>query len=121
MSKKNKKGFTLIEVLVSVLLVFMIGFTLTKISSQNINTIQSTKEDLTYLYSTIIHSTHEYRDINDYLGINEIPQYTYSIEKKKSDLGSSSIVLSETFIINYNLEKESIKSDTNTKSFFRIK
>jgi prepilin-type N-terminal cleavage/methylation domain-containing protein len=121
MNSLDKRAFTLIEVLVSVMLIFIIGFTLTKISSQNINTIQSSKDDITYLYSTVVTTSNEYRDINDYLAIKDIPRYSYTVETKKVDLGSSSIVLSETFVINYNLERENIKSDYTTKSFFRIK
>lgn len=121
MSKLNKKAFTLIEVLVSVFLIFIIGMTLMKISSQNITTIQSAKNDYTDLYSTVVHSTHEYRDINDYLSIKDIPKYTIRVEEKKTNLGGSSIELTKNFIINYTLEKESIKDDQQTKSFFRIK
>lgn len=121
MIKKQKSSFTLIEVLVSVFLIFIIGFTLTKISSQNINTIQSSKSDFTYLYSTVINSMHGYKNINDYINIKNIPKYLYKIEKKEEDLEYSSIVVTDTFIINYNLKKESILSDENSKSFFRIK
>ena len=115
------KAFTLIEVLVSVFLIFIIGFTLTKISSQNISTIQSSKQDYTYLYSSVLNSTHQYKDINDYLEIQDIPKYSHTIEKKEEDLSFSSIVLTDSFVVNYNLKKESIKSDTNTKAFLRIK
>lgn len=115
------KSFTLIEVLVSVLLIFMIGFALTKISSQNINTIESMKKDNSYLFSAVINSTHNYRDINDYLSIRDIPKYNNTVEKKKIDLGFSSLVLRDDFVIDYNLEKESILSDTIQKTFFRIK
>lgn len=115
------KAFTLIEVLVSVFLIFIIGFALAKISSQNVNTIQSTKSDITYLYSAVINSSHQYKDINDYLEIRDIPKYNYKVEKKQDELGIVSRPLSETFIISYRLEKERIKSDETTKSFFRIK
>ena len=115
------KSFTLIEVLVSVMLIFMIGFALTKISSQNINTIQSIQNENSYLYSAVIHSTHNYRDINDYLSIRDIPKYNNTVEKKKTDLGFSSLALRDDFVIDFNLEKESIKSDTIQKTFFRIK
>lgn len=115
------KAFTLIEVLVSVFLIFIIGFALTKISSQNINTIQSINNNNTYLYSTVVNSTHEYRDINDYLSIKDIPLYDNKIEKKKTELGFSSLVIREDFIININLEKESISSDSTKKTFFHIK
>lgn len=121
MTKERKKAFTLIEVLVSVMLIFIIGFTLTKISSQNINTLQKAKDNYVYLYSAVINSTHEYRDINDYIGIRDIPKYDLSVEKRKDELSTTSLELAENFIINYILEKESIKDDNQTKSFFRIK
>ena len=115
------KSFTLIEVLVSVVLIFMIGFALTKISSQNINTIQNIKNDNSYLYSTVINSTHDYRDIKDYLSIENIPEHDYEVEKKTIFLGTTSLVIRDDFVINFNLEKESVKSDTKQKTFFRIK
>lgn len=121
MVKIKKNAFTLIEVLVSVMLIFIIGFTLTKISSQNINTLQKAKEDYTYLYSSVVNSTHEYRDINDYIGIRDIPKFDLRVEKKKANLSTTSKELTETFVISYILEKESIKDDKQTKSFFRIK
>ena len=121
MNSKHKKAFTLIEVLVSVFLIFIIGFTLTKISSQNINTIQDSKEDYTYLYSAVVNSTNEYRDINDFLGIRDIPKYEITVEKKREVLSITSLELTETFVINYTTEQESIKDDKATKSFFHIK
>lgn len=117
----NKKAFTLIEVLVSVFLIVIIGLTLIKISSQNINTMQSVKTDFTYLFSTVINSTNDFRDVNDYLNIKDIPSYDYLVEKKTKHVSSSSFALSDEFIVDYTLEKEIIKSDYDKQVFFRIK
>jgi len=115
------KSFTLIEVLVSVFLIVIIGLTLTKISSQNINIMQSVKLDHTHLNSVVINNTNDYRDIDDYLNIRDIPGYDYKVEKKRKEISSSSFVLNDNFIVNYILEKEIIVSDDEQQAFFRIK
>ncbi len=115
------KSFTLIEVLVSVFLIVIIGITLTKISSQNVNIMQSVKLDYTYLNSTVINNTNDYRDIDDYLNIKDIPGYDYKVEKKRKQISSSSFMLKDDFIVNYTLEKEIIVSDDEKQTFFRIK
>ena len=61
------RAFTLLEVLVSVVIVFMIGMTLTQISSQNVNVLQSVKDDISSYDSAILYATNEYRDLNSYL------------------------------------------------------
>jgi Tfp pilus assembly protein PilV len=121
MNNINKKAFTLIEVLVSVLLIFIMGFTLTKISSQNINTLQSSKEDYIYLYSAVVNSSHEYKDINDFIDIRDIPKYTIRVEKTNEVISVTSLSLIEGFKINYTTKKESIKNGKQTKAFFLIK
>lgn len=117
----NKNAFTLIEVLVSVLLVVMMGLTLVKISSQNINTLQTVKEDYTYLYSSALNSIHDYKEIDDFITISDIPKYNLRVEKQKDIFVTTTINLTNYFVIAYTIEKESIKDEQQTKSFFRIK
>lgn len=115
------KSFTLIEVIVAVAIIFIIGLTLSKISSQNINTLMSVKEDLTHLDSLAINSTNEFKDINDYSNILDLPKIEYKVEKKLEELAQTELVISPSFTIVYISQKETIKNDQTQKSYFRIK
>ena len=116
------KAFTLLEVLISVVLVFMIGEALTKISSQNINVMESVKKNMTCFDSVMLNSTNDYRDLNSYLSIKDIPLYDALVEKKTPQIVKNrNIIIDKDFIINYTINKESLKINNETKSYFRIK
>lgn len=117
----NKKAFTLLEVLISVLLIFMLGMALIKISSQNINILETVKKDVSYLDSLIVNSDNDYKDINSYTSIKDLPKYEATVTKKTYDLSSSSIILRDDFIINYEIKREKIEINDETKAYFRIK
>jgi hypothetical protein len=116
----NEKAFTLIEVLVSVVLIFIIGMTLTKVSSQNTNTLYAVKHDFTFLDSAALNSDQDYKDINDYIKIQDIPKFNYRIEKKEDIIGESVLPITDQFMINYTLKKEELKSEKSSHAYFRI-
>ena len=115
------RAFTLLEVLVSVVIVFMIGMTLTQISSQNVNVLQSVKDDMNSYDSAILYTTNEYRDLNSYLNIAEAPKFEVIVERKSLDLSSDAVMITKDFIISYNISKDRIKIDDETKAYYRIK
>ena len=114
------KAFTLIEVLISVVIIFMIGMTFVKISSQNVNVLQSAKVEMNSYSSAVINSSSEYRSLNDYIVFRDIPRTDAVVEKKRVDLGVFPLVSTEEFSINYTLQNEKVKINDETKSYFRI-
>ncbi len=117
----TKKAFSLIEVIVAMTLIVIIGLTLAEISSQNINTIQSAKEDKTYLHSLALNSTNMYKNIKDYSNIKDIPIADYTIEKSTKELGMVSFELIDGFSFEFFYEEIIIKDAYEEKSYFAIK
>lgn len=114
------RGFTLIEVIVSVVLIFILGVALLQISSQNTNILESSKKDKVYLHSLALHSFNEYKDLDDYVSLTDIPRYDLKISKKTSIIGTSEFEF-KGVKIKYVLNKITIKLDDETKSYFEIK
>lgn len=116
------KSFSLIEVIIAVVLVFIIGLTLAKISSQNVNTLQSVQNSKTYLHSLALQSSNEFKDINDYSSIEDLPKIEYKIEKELEELQNIRVELIEGFSLDFILQKQTITDENNDKkSYFRIK
>ena len=115
------RGFTLVEVLVSVVIIFAIGTTLTQISSQNVNVLQSVKKDLISYNSVVLNSTHSYRSLNDFLKIQNIPSIDAKVSKRDKDVGSFPLVTAKGLRVNYGVSKNIIKIKEETSGYFRLK
>jgi hypothetical protein len=99
----------------------MLGMALVKISSQNVNVLQSVKDDINSYASAVINNSNEYRTLKDYISIIDIPKPDVQVEKKNIDLGGFSLISTKEFTLGYNLQHDQIKINNETKSYFRIK
>ena len=115
------KAFTLLEVLVSVVILFMIGMTLVQISSQNVHALENLKIDRNSYASAVINSHNEYASLYDYLYIYEIPKFDVRVEKKNIIIGEVPLISTKQFKIVYTLSKDIIKINDESKAYYRIK
>jgi prepilin-type N-terminal cleavage/methylation domain-containing protein len=67
-----KRGFTLLEVLVSVSLLFVVGMALTEVSTKNLQSIEVYHNTHDMLSSLVLHNNNHYRHINDYSGFQGV-------------------------------------------------
>lgn len=115
-----RNSFTLLEILISVVLIFIIGMSLTEISNNNTNAIIKDKNTRFELASLVIQSSNTYREIRDYFKIKDIPNPDILVDRKKEFLYNSMIVLDENTSVEVSAEKETVIINDETLTFFRF-
>lgn len=118
-----RDGFTLLEVLASVVLLFIIGMALTEISSKNLKSIEHYRNTHYGLASLAIYNENDYRDINDYSSLSGIPKWDITASKKiefENEL-SYQITEDESSIITITVEKITINLDGQDSVFYRFR
>ena len=116
-----RKAFTLIEVLISVVIIFIISMALVKISAQNFNILKGLETDKSSYASAVLNSSSDYRSLYDYINIRDIERFDSIVERKNIYIGSFPLVSMEKFQINYSIEKEKIKIDNEVRVYVKIK
>lgn len=115
-----QNSFTLLEVLISVVLIFIIGMSLTEISNNNTNAIIKDRNTNYEMASLVIQSSNTYREIRDYFKIQDIPNPDILVDRKKEFLYSNVLVLDENNSLEILTEKETININDETLTFFRF-
>lgn len=82
-----RQGFTLIEVVVSAVLIAVIGVSLIKLSSSNIEGVEYSREKRYDLFSLVLFQVSEFGHIKDYSGLEaediEIPEWKVESEEEE--------------------------------------
>ena len=116
-----RKSFTLIEVAVSVILLFTIGLALSDIAKSNTDILFKSKDTTYGKFSFLAYDPSEFKDFKDYLKIKEIPIENGDVKKRVDFLYSLSLPLNEKVVISLEGNKESLKIGEATNAFFRFK
>jgi prepilin-type N-terminal cleavage/methylation domain-containing protein len=119
----SKRGFTLIEVVVSVALIFVIGLALNKIALSNVETLENYKNYNKSFTSAPLNSSNEYKDINSYFGFGNsasVPVIDKSVSKRSENIGGSVVPYGNGLTITYSLNKKIIKIDDETTVYISI-
>lgn len=116
------KGFTLIEVIVSVVLIFFIGLALNKISTANVDGLRNLDKHKVCLASAVINSKDEFNKIDSYLDFDvlNLQKYDYDVYRKKDFLRETKLEIGEHLKISYVINKYDIKVDDEKTTFIKI-
>lgn len=116
-----KGGFTLIEVLASVALLFIVGMALVEISAINTDAYEQ--------YSTIrfdqaplvTFNPNTFREISDYSALQNVPTQDLLVDKKRDFLTEQILMVSETETLTLIYEKETLELGDETIAVFRFR
>jgi len=123
----NKGGFTLIEVVVASILIAIIGISLIKLSSANIEGVEHARKERYDLYSLVLFRISEMGDIKDYAKIKDIEVPSLKVEIKEEDVLTQEYDISSMnedlngSVISIVIYKESVKIGENGLDYFRLR
>jgi len=90
-----RKSFTLIEVAVSVVLLFTIGLALSNIAQSNTDLLFKSKDITFGKFTFLAHDTSDFKYLEDYFKLKELPLEQEEAKKEKDDLYELSLPVSE--------------------------
>lgn len=118
-----RQGFTLIEVVVSAVLIAVIGVSLIKLSTSNIEGVEYSREKRYDLFSLVLYKVSKLGHINDYSKIPDIKIPNWKVDTSEEDVLTKEYDLTEDTnkTISVNIYKERIVMDGDGVDFFRLK
>lgn len=132
-----RQSFTLIEVVVSAVLIAIIGVSLIKLSTSNIEGVEYSREKRYDLFSLVLYQVSEFGYIKDYSGIEDVDMPNWKVDATQEDVltqeyelpsakkEESELEPEETNeskkIVSLTIYKEHIEMDEDGVDFFRLK
>lgn len=118
----TKQGFTLIEVVVSVVLLAIIGIALIKLSSANIEGVIYSKESRLDLNSIPLFSKDKLSRVDDYSKIKDIDMPDLSVDKGSEDeLRTYEYIMDTNLTLELKLIKQDIELGSQGARYYRFR